>query len=351
MSRMLITGIGSVSPVGIGKEQIWDAVKNGYSAIGKSNRFPSMGDVYCGEIGEMAFDEYIKDGRFRRAANISKYALVAGSLAINDARKESIRGDRTTMIMGITHGALNYTQSFHKSLIKEGVNTASPLFFSDSVLNAPAGNAAICFDIKGPVHTILGDNETALKSIMIACGILKRNVADKALVVSSEELNELSFFCRSQKGIKHISEGSGAVLIEKEERIRNISPYCCVAGMASQYNPSHPDEAFIEVIVHSLEKAHLRPEDIDLVMTASSMPVKSPLRHVPVASIVPFVGNAFAVTAMWHIILSALAIKNGKIPGTVIADKYSMPQQIRNIVICSFAKEGIASAIILSRYL
>lgn len=348
---MLITGIGSVSPFGIGKEQIWAGVKNGYSAIRISNRFPSIGEIYCGEIGKIAFDEYIKDGRFRRAADISKYALVAGSLAINDAGKESIRGDRTTLIIGITHGALNYTQSFHKALIKEGVDTASPLFFSDSVLNAPAGNASICFDIKGPVHTILGDNEAALKSIIIACGILDRNMADKALVISSEELNELSFFCHSQKGIKHISEGSGAILIEKEDRIRNISPYCYIAGMASQCNPSHPDDAFIEVIVHSLEKAHLRPEDVDLVMTASSMPVKSPLKHVPVGCIIPFAGNAFAVTAMWHVILSSLAIKNGIIPETVITDKSLMPEQIRNIIICSSGKEGIASAVILSRYL
>ncbi len=347
MNRLVITGIGPVSPIGIGKEHFWHAVKNGDSGMKMSNRFPFFHETYYGELTTLNFDEYIYDKRFRRTADISKYVLTSAILAINDSRR-TISGKETAFIMGTTHGALNYTQAFHSALIREGAEAVSPIFFSDSVLNAPASNASICFDIRGPVHTLIGGGETALKSVMLACRIIANGEANRALVVSAEELNELSFACHARMGINSISEGAGAILIEKEDDIRGLSPYCYISGMASRCNPLNPEAALINVISKSIEKTNLKLSDVDIILTDSDLPAERHLKDKFTGSIMNLTGNAFSVAAMWNMILASLSIKNGSMPKTVVKNKVSV-SDVNNIMICTSEKHGAASAIILSK--
>ncbi len=349
MEKLVLTGIGPVTPVGIGKEQFWNAMVNGYSGIKRLTNISTVHEHHGGEISNFNFDEYVSDGRFRRVADISKYTFVAVNLAIQDAGVRDISGDDTALVVGITHGALNYAQTFHRSLVKEGADNISPIHFSESVLNAPAGNASIGFGIKGPVHTLVGGATTALKGIMFACQMLRSGVVNKSIVVSADELNEFTLYCYSRLGVNILSEGSGAILVEKEADIKDKSPYCYISGMASQCNPSNPDASLTDVMNQCLEKADLRFKDIALVMIDSRVPAGLHLNNIPAGCIIPLTGNAFSLTTMWHIILSSLAIKNGTIPKAVIRNKFSMHDSIRNVMICSKEEQGIAAAVILSK--
>lgn len=351
MKKLVLTGVGMVTPMGVGREQFWNNVVNGSSGIKRLTKFPAAHETYCGEISDFHFDVSLSDTRFRRAADISKYTLAAVNFAISDAGMKTLDDKDTALVVGITHGALNYAQAFHKTLVKEGADNISPIHFSDSVLNAPAGNTSIGFGIKGPVHTLVGGATTALKAVMLASQMMRSGVVSKSVVVSSDELNELSYYCYSRLGIDTLSEGSGALLIEKEEKTTGKTPYCYLSGMASQCNPSNLNTALYEVINQCLEKADMSPKDIDLVMTDSCVPAKLGLQDIPVGCIIPLSGKAFSLTVMLHIIVSSLAIHNGAIPKTIIRNDVSMPDYLQNMLIYSTEEDGIASAMILSKYL
>jgi 3-oxoacyl-(acyl-carrier-protein) synthase len=345
MGRIALTGIGVVSPLGIGKEQFWSAVFNNNSGLRVIKKIPFQTDSIGGEIEDFDCDQYINDRRFRRAAEVSKYALAAARLAIEDAGS-ALNGEKKALIMGITHGALNYTQEFHTAIVKNDTDAISPILFSDSVLNAPAGNVSICFGIKGPVHTIVGGPDAAIKSIILGSKMLTDGAADKVIVISAEELNEISFSCYSRKGTGALSEGAGAIVIGKEGSVKEL-PYCYILGMSSRCNPSCPD-VLNEVIDHAMEMAGLKLSDIGFILADSHANVAC-MDDIPAGSIIYLTGNAFSATTMWHIIVSCLALKNGEIPITVIRNKVPVQNSKGNILVCSSDKHGVASAIILSK--
>lgn len=349
MKRLIITGAAMVSPVGTGGDNVRHAVGSGSAGIGKPARFPFKADLLCGEISDFDLGDYISDRRFRRAALISQYALASINLALRES-SAAPNNRNAALIMAITHGALCYTQAFHKELIEGGPEAVSPIHFSDSVLNAPAGNASICFGIKGPVHTVLGGPEAAIKSIMTACRIIDGGEVGKAVVAAAEELNELSLACYTRLGFPPSAEGAGAIVIEREVEAPHSTPYCCIAGMASECNPCNPDAALQNVLNLCMDKAGLRTSDIDLVMADMNSTGDQILNGTPRASLTSLTGNAFATSVLWETVFSAMAIRKGAIPQTVIQGGGVPPERVNNVLVCTADSQGNAAALILSKH-
>ncbi len=201
------------------------------------------------------------------------------------------------------------------------------------------------------MHTLVGGNTIAAKAIMHVCQLLASDSVDRSIVVSSEELNELSYFCHSRLGKDTSSEGAGAILIENEDTMEGL-PYCYISGFSSRFNPSDLQAAFAVAIKKSLEMAGLDLKDIDLAMTDSPAEGigERYLNNIPAAEIISLTGNAFAVTTLWHIILSAMILKNKTIPASIVVNKTNNNNDVRHVMICSVEDEGAASAVILSRY-
>jgi 3-oxoacyl-(acyl-carrier-protein) synthase len=350
MRNIAITGVGTVSPLGASKERFWQSLQQGYCGVGRLVKFTFPREISCGQMQGAPLGRHAEDKRFRRSADVSRYAIAAIAMAVQDAGIESIGGSDTAMIMGITHGALDYTQAFHGALVVEGAGAASPIHFSESVLNAPAGNASICFGVQGPVHTIVGHAEAAVKSIMLAQRLLHGGVVGKAVVVSSEELNALSLSCYSRLGISPLSEGAGALIMESADTAGpETPPYCYITGIASICIPDNPDAALNDAVTRCMDGAAVGPRDIDCVLTARSMSACGPLNCVPTGSIVSLTGYAFSTTALLHVITACLAIKKGSIPASVIGNNILIDKMER-IMICTAEKNGSAAAVILSKY-
>jgi 3-oxoacyl-[acyl-carrier-protein] synthase II len=349
MNKLIITGTGMVSPVGINPDIIWKAIEGGHSGIRRFDGTGPGNKTFCGPVGDFDLADYISDRRFRRAASISQYALAATALALRDAGHAGMATADTALIMGITHGALCYTQSFHRELVEGGPEAVSPIYFSDSVLNAPAGNVSICFGMKGPVHTVLGRNEAAIKSLITACRMLENGECRRAIVVAAEELNELSLSCYSRFGFSPLAEGAGSVLIEREPAGAQSRPYCLVAGAASQCNPADPGAALRDVLKLCLDRAELEARDIDLVMTCAKVPIDEILPDASVADLTDLTGNAFAASVMWNAVFSAMAIRKGSIPRTVIKAGAS-GRVVDNVLIFTADDQGNAGAVILSKH-
>ncbi|MGO9614601.1 MAG: beta-ketoacyl synthase N-terminal-like domain-containing protein [Dissulfurispiraceae bacterium] len=349
MNKLLITGTGMVSPIGTGKDGFWNAIESGSAGIGKLTRFSLAQDILCGEIRDFDLGDYISDRRFRRAAPISQFAIATTAMALEEAGAAD-NGDDTALVMAITHGALGYAQAFHRDLIEGGPEAVSPIFFSDSVLNAPAGNISICFGIKGPVHTILGGPETTVKSIMTACRMLSDEEIKKAIVVSAEELNEFSLFCYTRLGFSPLSEGAGTIIIEREGAGAQSTPYCRIAGVASMCNPSDPDAALENSLNLCMDSAGLWGSDIDLVMVDSKASRNQILKGIPAATLTPFTGNAFATSVLWEVVYSAMAIRKDRISKTLISRGGAPPARIKNVLVCTADGQGNAAAILLTKH-
>lgn len=190
-NEIVITGIGAITPAGAGKDAFWEAIKNGRQCFVESERIASKGlnGRLCAPVSGV--DSALSDRRFRRAADISKYALLAVKEAVVDAVLDAAKLDprRTGLVMGVTHGAINFTREFHAGFVKDGIAGASPMSFSDSVLNAPAGNVSIALNIKGPTHTIVGDSNAGFSALSYGLKLLEHGSIDVCLVGGTEELD------------------------------------------------------------------------------------------------------------------------------------------------------------------
>lgn len=182
MDRIAVTGIGIVSGVATGRSEFARAV---------AERYP-LEPVR--RISGFALEDHLPGARtFRRVARATQFALAASAMALSDAGipPGASGGERAGLIVGVTHGALEYSTLFHGGLLMEGPAGASPLYFSESVLNAPAGNAAIAFGIRGPVHTLIGEETVGTDAIDLAAVLLRSGHADWCLVVGTEEWSGL----------------------------------------------------------------------------------------------------------------------------------------------------------------
>lgn len=352
MERLVISGIGPVSPFGAGKECLRQALAEGRSGIKEITRFSSISGAMGGEITDRDIDALLDDRKFRRAADVSKYAMAAVKLALNDAGIESVSGGESAMVAAVTHGALNYTQEYHESLLTGGVEDISPILFSDSVLNAPAGNVSICFGIQGAVHTIVGGAASSIQAAMLACRLLGEGPIRRAVLFSSEEINELSFYCRSRSGEPVMAEGAGAVLIERADARTGSQEYCHISGFASHLDPSGPEASFRISVDRALSMARLKKADLDFIL--SDLPAgihNGYLDETLSGTVSRFTGNAFAASSIWNIIAAADSIEQGRLPERLGPQgKESVPlRELKNVLVCALEKTGAAASIILSR--
>lgn len=352
MNRPVLSGLGPITPFGAGVGPFWQALTAGSSGIRPLSRFSPGTDNQGGEISGIDLDEIIGNRSFRRVADISKYVLAAIQVALRDAGLESVAGESTALVTAVTHGAMNYTQEYHQSLVTGGVDDISPILFSDSVLNAPAGNASVCYGIQGAVHSIIGGTAASIKAAMIACGLVQESGINRAVVVSGEEMNELSFFCRKQFGWQAMSEGAGSFLIEDSADRKGMQSYCCVSGYAAHIEASGPDISLNTAVEKALAVAGIRKHDLDFALVDLPPGADARLfKGIPLDSVSRFTGNAFCVSSAWNIMLAAYMIYKDAVPESFLKghEEKRKSDTIRHGIVCSLEETGTAAAIILSK--
>ena len=179
--RIVVSGIGSVAPGGFGREAL---LRTFTEPHGSTNGF---------RVPVFLLEDYLRGRAFRRVSGATKFALAAMALAVDDAHfsPEDFGGERTGIIVTITHGGAPYSVQFHGEMLREGRLSASPLHFSESVPNAPAGNGAIAFQVRGPVHTLVGEEPVGTQAIGLAANLLGAGLVERCLVAGTEEWSEV----------------------------------------------------------------------------------------------------------------------------------------------------------------
>jgi len=213
---IVVSGIGMIGPGAFGRAAV----------VGAFPELPKAEET--GRVSEFALEEHLEGGRaFRRVSGATKFALAAMGLAVTDAgfSPQTFGGPDAGIVVGLTHGGAPYSVRFHRELMLEGCLAASPLHFSESVPNAPAGNAAIAFRARGPVHTLIGEEPVGTQAVELAAGLLRSGRVTRCLVAGTEEWSEVVTHAYAQidrarrcgpasDAAPPLSEGAAALVLE-----------------------------------------------------------------------------------------------------------------------------------------
>lgn len=297
--RVVVTGLGLVTPLGIGVKDSWEAMLDGRSGIGIINTFDSS-DLPVHIAGEVkGFDPstYIELKEIKKMDKFIHFALAASIMAVEDSGIK-ITGDnaeRVGVIIGSGMGGLPAIEHYHKAYLEKGYRRITPFFIPMLIINLASGQVSIKFGAKGPNSAVATACATGSHAIGDAFKVIQRGDADamiaggtesvitpmaiggfavmKALSTRNDEPEKASRpFDRDRDGFV-MGEGAGVVILESLEsaKARNAKIYAEVTGYgmtSDAYHittPSPGGEGAAICMRSALKDADASPESVDYI--------------------------------------------------------------------------------------
>lgn len=218
-----IAGLGWVTPLGVGLDEVWERVERGDVADRKPLPNPETGRAHSYLPVPLKLVEAMgRNPRLRRSSAISLFAVAAGLAALEDAGLKITPelAARTAVVFAISDGGVLYTRKFYEQIVKQGANAASPVLFPETVYNAPASHLAALLGIDGASYTLVGDSAVGLTALHFAAQLLELGGIDQAVVVGAEECDWI--LCEGYADWRlartPLAEGAAAVVLRREGR-------------------------------------------------------------------------------------------------------------------------------------
>ncbi len=300
MKKIVITGVGIVSPIGIGKDEYWNALVNGKSGAGIITRFdPSLSECKIdAEVKNFDPTLYMEKKRARRMDLFAQFAMAAAQLALKDAQLDpkSTDSERSGIIVGSGIGGLPTIEAQHSILLEKGPSRISPFLIPMLITNIAPGEIAIDLGWTGPNYSVSSACATGNHAIGAALRHLRYGDADIMLAGGTEgAITALGVagFCQAQalttafndnpqKASRPfdanrsgflIGEGAGIVVLETEEHAmkRGAHIYAELAGFGATDDAYHitapnPDcHAAIRAMQMAIKDAGIQPTEIDYI--------------------------------------------------------------------------------------
>lgn len=407
--RVVVTGIGLISPFGIGKQLFWDSLIGGRSGIRRLTRFDPEGYncQIAGEIPDESYKDRIEPKRRRRMTHVSQLAVGSALMALEDAGLSSGWKNPSSagVILGTSVGNLRDGLEQQSILLERGANRVNPFNVLSLHVNSISAEVAISARTQGAAFTVASGCASSLAALSTAADMIRSGSLDVCLSGGAESpIAPLVFtgLCRTQElttlnecpakasrpfDQEHcgmvVSEG-GCVLVLEElthaER-RGATVYGeilgyalgCEAYEAFGLEPSGENAAC--TLHEALRRAGVRSEDLDWVNAhGSSCPnwdrketriLKKALGEtayqLPISATKSAMGHTFGAAAAFQVASSLLAMEHGCIPPTLNltvpdseCDLDYVPRQARSLIVdtClvnAFAYGGINSFMVLRR--
>ena len=223
--RVVITGLGVISSIGVGKEEFWKNCLHGMSGIKPIRGFDV--NAYRSRLGaqvpETDFKAFIKPANLRRMDRIGKIVVSAVKLALDDSGLDPKNEDpdRMGISIGTGLGSSDTVDQFFRSLLREGPTGAAPLLFQTAVPNAVASHCSIEYGIKG-VNLTFSHKETSTEmALAFAYHLLKEGRADVILAGGGDELSEPLYHVYSMLGVLSPRGGGSPEGMKPFDRDRN----------------------------------------------------------------------------------------------------------------------------------
>ena len=215
-----IAGLGWVTPLGTGLEEVFARIGRGEVAEVKTIANPETGRVLAYFPVPMKSVEALgRNPRLRRASAISYFAVAAGLAALADAGIEMTPelAARTAVVFGISNGGVIYTRKFFDQIVKQGAPAASPALFPDTVYNAPASHLAALLGIDGPSYTLVGDAAVGLAALHFGAQLLATSDIEQVVLVGAEECDWIlcAAYADWRLARTPLAEGAAAVVLRR----------------------------------------------------------------------------------------------------------------------------------------
>ena len=355
-NRICVTGLGIVSPIGIGKEEFLRALKKGASGIGEIKAFDTSfsHSRKAGAVHSFNSRDFIAPGKIRRLDRASLFAIAASKLALADAgfAVTQDKASRVGIVLGSGFCGLSSSEEFHRSQVLKGFLDLNPMLFPNTVPNAAASNTSIELGIRGVNCTLVQSFCTAEAAIIFACDQLQKGRADLILTGGVDELSEYLFrgfsdlhllatdrgdgerncpYDKKRNGLV-LGEGAGILAIETEEhaRSRGIRIYGHILSYNLIGRSSRGREA--DDLSRSIRAALKGRENLALdyvsgagnssrsIDSLEAAGVKAALPgqydQIPVSSVKSMTGDAIASGGM-RMVADMLCLENEFIPPTI----------------------------------
>lgn len=299
MRRVVITGLGAVTPIGMGKDEFWKNLEQGKNGIDYITLFDTSQHTtkIAGEVKNFVPEEWLDKKDARRADRVVQLAAAAGDMAIEDSKIDlnSIDKEKFGIYIGSGEGGIGTIADNFEILFSKGSSRISPFMVPMMLINMPAAYIAIRHGAKGPNMAVVTACAAAIHSMAEAYNAIVRGDADLMLTGGSEaaispiavggfaSMKALSGrnddpatasrpFDRDRDGFV-IGEGAGILMFEELEHAkkRGAHIYAEVMGYGSTCDAYHitapdPDgDGAYRAMSQALKKAGWKPEEVDLI--------------------------------------------------------------------------------------
>ncbi|MEZ5597749.1 MAG: beta-ketoacyl-ACP synthase II [Pseudomonadales bacterium] len=362
--RVVVTGMGMLTPIGNTVEQSWQAAVAGTSGVGLNTRFDTekFGVKICASVKNFDAEQYMEKKEARRVDLFIQFGLAASIQAVEDAGLTANESDRHRIgvAIGSGIGGINTIEETHSTLVESGPRRVSPFFVPATVINMIAGNLSIRYGFTGPNLAIVTACTTGAHNIGLGARLIQYGEADvmvvggsefatspitvaafhsmKALSARNDEPTRASRPWDADRDGFVLGEGAGVIVLESLEhaRARGAKIYAELVGFGMSgdaYHITSPAEdgaGGIAAMRNAIADAKLQPKDIgyinahgtstplgDVAETRMVKEIFGPEPDVLVSSTKSMIGHLLGAAGSVEAIFSILALRDNVCPPTI----------------------------------
>jgi len=363
--RVVITGLGCITPVGNSVAEMWSAVTSGKSGIATITKFDAspFSTTFAGEVKNFNIEDYMTAKEARTMDTFIHYGMAAGIQAIQDSGLEITdeNSERIGVNIGSGIGGLPMIEQVHSEYLNRGPRRISPFFVPSSIINMISGNLSIKFGLKGPNLSIVTACSTGLHSIGISARMIEYGDADvmvaggaegcvsplglggfasaRALSSRNDDPTTASRPWDKDRDGFVLGEGAGVMVLEEYEhaKARGAKIYAELIGFGMSADANHmtapleDGSGAARCMLAALKDAQVNPDEVNYVNAhgtstplgdiAETVAVKRTLgahaKNVVMTSSKSMVGHLLGGAGGLESVITVLALHHQVIPPTI----------------------------------
>ena len=366
--RVVVTGLGTINPLGNTVSESWEKLINGVSGISQINSFDTekLPVTFAGEVKDFDANEYLGKQHARKLDRSAHFSIYATEQALQDAgfNTEERLGADVGIVFGTGIGGIGATEDAVRTYDKRGPSRINPLAITQLMPNSSTGQVAIKFGIEGPSLTITTACAASANAVGEAKNLIENGIVDVVVAGGTEsgttpmtigafaqiralstKNNEPEKACRpfdQERDGFVMAEGSTVLILEEEEcaKKRGAKIYGYVKGYGSTTDahhitaPAEDGEGAFRAMRKAIEDAEISVDEIDYInahgtstpandkneTTAIKTLFEEKAYDLDISSTKSMTGHLLGGAGAFESMVCLLSIQNGKIPPTINLD-------------------------------